>query len=171
MAAAADAREVDLAFSFQRAVLMGLMQHVYVLTRHCELIAQLPIKNQQLLRWRNHLIDLAIYRSDLDSSLLHETVSSDRQLVDMVRRNKETDLAFSFWLRDAERETAETDLLRVIQILVDEQACRRAENAAAERCRQDTTERTFADYQQARSDHAAVQTRIRSWMEELDEAA
>ena len=150
---------------------MGLMQHVDVLTRHCELIAQLPIKNQQLQRWRNHLIDLAIYRNDLSESLLTDTIASDRQLVDMARRNKETDLAFSFWLREADRETAETDLLRVIQILVDEQACRRAENAAAERCRQDTTERTFADYQQARSDHAAVQARIRSWMEELDEAA
>ncbi|WP_242417423.1 DNA primase [Sphingomonas panni] len=171
MAAAAEVKDVDLVFAFQRAVLMGLMQHVDVLTRHCELIAQLPIKNQQLQRWRNHLIDLAIYRNDLSESLLTDTIAADRQLVDIARRNKETDLAFSFWQRDTDATVAKTDLLRVIQILVDEQACRRAENAAAERCRQDTTERTFADYQQARSDHAAVQARIRDWMEELDEAA
>ncbi|MFT8108435.1 hypothetical protein ACMYMA_23160, partial [Salmonella enterica subsp. enterica serovar Enteritidis] len=65
MAAAAEVKEVDLVFAFQRAVLAGLMQHVNVLTQHCELIAQLPIVNGVLRRWRDHLIDLAIYRTDL----------------------------------------------------------------------------------------------------------
>ncbi|KQM98101.1 DNA primase [Sphingomonas sp. Leaf25] len=171
MAAAAEVQRVDLVFAFQRAVLMGLMQHVAVLTRHCELIAQLPIVNGTLRRWRDHLIDLAIYRDDLCESLLADTVAVDRQLVDIARRNKETDLAFSFWQRGIDPAVAQTDLLRVIHILVEEHASHRAENAARERCRNDTTERTFADYQQARSDHAAVQARIRDWMDELDEAA
>jgi DNA primase len=171
MAAAAEVQQVDLVFAFQRAILMGLMQHVAVLTQHCELIAQLPIVNGMLRRWRDHLIDLAVYRDDLCESLLTDTIATDRQLVDTARRNKQTDLAFSFWLRDADPGMAQTDLLRVIQILVEEHACRRAENAAAERCRRDTTDRTFADFQQARSDHAAVQARIRHWLDELDEAA
>jgi DNA primase len=171
MAAAADVKKVDLVFAFQRAILMGLMQHINVLTRHCELIAQLPIVNGILRRWRDHLIDIAIYRDDLTGDLLQDSIVNDRQIVEEARRDKQTDLAYSFWLRDTDPSVAETDLLRLIQILVDEQACRRAENAAAERCRQDTTERTFAEYQQARSDHAAVQARIRDWMEELDEAA
>ena len=42
--------------------------------------------------------------------ILTDTIAADRQLVDMARRNKETDLAFSFWLRETEVEAAETDL-------------------------------------------------------------
>ncbi|MEP9400956.1 DNA primase [Sphingomonas silueang] len=171
MAQAAEMRQVDLVFAFQRAILMGLMQHVSVLKQHCELIAQLPIVNGTLRRWRDHLIDLAIYRDDLTDSLLHDAVMTDRQLVEAARRDVQTDLAFSFWQKNADAAVAQTDLLRMIQILVEEHACTRAERAAHERCRRDTTERTFADFQQARQDHAAVQARIRDWMDELDEAA
>lgn len=72
--------------------------------------------------------------------------------------------------RQAPRFTG-PDLVRMMQCLVDEAACRRAETIAAAACKADTTDATWAALQSARAASATVRDDLREWLDQLHDAA
>ncbi len=162
--------QVNLPVAYCRSVLLGLMRYPEALIRHCELVDKLHVVDATQRRWRNRLVELAVYRSDLSEDLLNEILSSERPLAEQLRRNYETDLAYSFWQRRAD-PLAEAELLDLMNVLIEEHEWTIAINAVRERCRVDTTDNNFEALKHVVSGKEAVRAIMMKRLEAADEAA
>ncbi len=162
--------QVNLPVAYCRSVLLGLMRYPEALIRHCELVDKLYVVDATQRRWRNRLVELAVYRSDLTEDLLNEILSSERPLAEQLRRNYETDLAYSFWRRRAD-SLAEAELLDLMNVLIEEHEWTIAINAVRERCRVDTTDNNFEALKHVVSGKEAVRAIMMKRLEAADEAA
>jgi len=108
-------------YIIERAVLLGLSRFPRVVSEHLETVAQLPITDRKLNVWRGVLMDTILERPELDEDVL-QTILDSSDASPIEKRNIQRDLAFSFFRRMADEQTAKSDLVKVMRILVAEAA-------------------------------------------------
>lgn len=109
----------NLRNAIDRAVLFGLTRNPSFARENYDLVTALPITNEKLQKWRRVVADAIIERADLDEGIL-EAILDASDASPIVKRNIHRDLAFSFFGRKADPEKAQSDLLKVMTILVAE---------------------------------------------------
>ncbi|MCE7797436.1 DNA primase [Sphingobium sufflavum] len=103
-----------------RAVLLGVSRWPSLLYGHREQLQTLSLPTAHLARWRDILVSASYERPALEEDLI-EAILASSDIQNLERRDLQNDLAFSFFFKSGDRETAEGDLKEVIQTLVVEQ--------------------------------------------------
>jgi len=109
----------NLRYAIDRAVLLGLSRFPRVAKENYELVSEIRPEHVQLCRWRDVILRAIIERPELDEDAL-QTILDASDASPIEKRNIQRDLAFSFFRRMADEETARSDLLKVMTILVAE---------------------------------------------------
>ncbi len=103
-----------------RAVLLGVSRWPSILYGHREQLQALTLPTPHLGEWRDVLVLASYDRPALEEDLI-EAILASSDIQNIERRDLQRDLAFSFFFKSADPETAEADLKEVIQTLVVEQ--------------------------------------------------
>ena len=109
----------NIRYAIDRAVLLGLSRFPQLARENHELVADLPAETSHLRRWRQVILTAVSERPELDEDAL-QTILDSSDASPIEKRNIQRDLAFSFFSRMADEETARSDLLKVMTILVAE---------------------------------------------------
>ncbi|MHA6722984.1 DNA primase [Sphingomonas sp. RS2018] len=161
----------SLDYKFRRAVLLGLMMHTSMLREEWELVDQLPLANHKALRdWRDRILEVASYRSDLDENSLSEALEH-AQLPEIRKRDIQYDLAFTFFHRDWVPDEARRDLKKVMELLIEESEVARATAAAEAACKADFNDATVTRLQLVKGEAQRIHARLMDWQDRLSEAA
>jgi DNA primase len=103
-----------------RAVLLGVSRWPSILYDHREQLQALHLPTEDLTNWRDILVSASYERPALEEDLI-EAILASSDIRKPERRDLQHDLAFSFFFKSSDRQTAETDLIEVIRTLVVEQ--------------------------------------------------
>jgi DNA primase len=109
----------NLRFAIDRAVLLGLTRNPTVARDNYDLVASLPFAHPKLKAWRDVIARMVMEHPALDENAL-ETILDASDASPIEKRNIHKDLAFSFFSRKAATEKAQSDLVKVMTILVTE---------------------------------------------------
>jgi DNA primase len=109
----------NIRYAIDRAVLLGLTRFPQLAKENYELVSELRTDHPQLRKWRDIILQATIDRPELDEDAL-QTILDASDASPIEKRNIQRDLAFSFFRRMADEETARSDLLKVMTILVAE---------------------------------------------------
>jgi DNA primase len=141
-----------------RAVLDGLLNHPELIQQHVETIAALPIKNRELVRLRDLMLEAAFTQDRLDRERLL-TILADNGAAALVEGlGQGRGLAFSFTRANADPERAQRELVLVVDTLAARPDLDAAYAAATARLKEAFDEATFAE-----------QVRLRAEREEADQ--
>jgi DNA primase len=143
--------------SLGRAVLDGLLRFPELIAGHAEAVAALPLKQRDLARLRDLMLDAALAHDRLDRERLL-TILADNGAAGLVEGlGRGRGLAFSFTRGSADPERAQRDLVLVVDTLAARPELDAAYAAATARLKEAFDETAFAD-----------QVRLRAELEESD---
>ena len=143
--------------SLGRAVLDGLLRFPDLIGHHAEAIAALPLKQRDLSRLRDLMLDAAFAHDPLDRERLL-TILTDNGLAALAEGlARGRGLAFSFTRSSADPERARRDLVLVVDTLAARPELDAAYAAATARLKEAFDETAFAE-----------QVRLRAELEESD---
>ncbi|MET0240884.1 MAG: DNA primase [Sphingobium sp.] len=114
-----------------RAILLGVSRYPRMLYEHREQLMALDFSNPEdngiitkeaarFNRWREILVQASYERPDLEEDLI-DAILAGSDIGMQALRDLQTDLAFTFYSKSGDRETAERDLVEVIRALLVEQ--------------------------------------------------
>jgi DNA primase len=106
-------------YALERAVLLGLSRYPQVVHEHEELLVELELSTDTLVTWRDVLIEEIRAKPHLDEDALW-TILQSSEASPIEKRDLQKDLAFSFYRRMADADTAKRELVQVITVLVAE---------------------------------------------------
>lgn len=170
MAAAARHPGRGVVYAISRAILLGFMRYPDVLERNSDRLDALAFDDRYLRDWQAALLDYALGGGELTEALIESALDSSG-LAPPERRDLCRDLAFSFFSHEREGEDPRGDLLRVVDILIDERRSAQAARLANDAFVRDMTEAHFEAQQRAIRDAVDAEARLREWYERFAAAA
>jgi DNA primase len=153
-------------YVLERAVLLGLSRYPRVVYENEELVTELQLSSRKLENWRNVLIDEIRAKPHLDEDAL-TTILDASDASPIEKRDLQKDLAFSFFRRMADAETAIRELLQVITVLVAEAKIDAALKEANRRFTESFDEADWADQNQLHKRQAELKEQIAEFRESL----
>ncbi|WP_294291250.1 DNA primase [uncultured Sphingomonas sp.] len=160
-----------LAYSVQRAVLLGLMRYPEVLKARIEDVVDLPLGSRALIELRDRLVELAYQWAAEDIGEITHEILSDTYGINVDPRLYTEDLAFTFYFsRDAFPE-ARADLERLIDLIIEEHLARRAVALGNTQVERDLSEQTYNEQQAARQLVDEARNKLAEWVDQFRTAA
>ncbi|WP_394652945.1 hypothetical protein, partial [uncultured Sphingomonas sp.] len=160
-----------LAYSIQRAVLLGLMRYPEVLKARIEDVFDLPLGSRALIELRDCLVEQARHWNAEEMAEITCEVLAMMAGIDVEPRSYTEDLAFTFYFSRDAFEEARGDLERTIDLLIEEHLARRAVALINAEIERDLSERTFDEQQAARRRVDDVRNRLTDWVDQFRTAA
>jgi DNA primase len=106
----------DIRLKVQRAILLGLSRYPRVIHSRFEEVAKMPIDNDLLEKMRGDIIDIASEQPEIDQDIIEQIWLTDRS-PPFKPRDLQSDLAFSFYYKHADRKRPESDLFLLINFI------------------------------------------------------
>ncbi len=153
-------------YVLERAVLLGLSRYPRVVYENEQLVAELELSTKKLEVWRGVLIDEIRAKPHLDEDAL-TTILEASDASPIEKRDLQRDLAFSFFRRLADAETATRELLQVITVLDAEAKIDAALKEANRQFTESFDEADWANQNQLHKQQAELRDQIAEFRESL----
>lgn len=162
-------REAAFRRTLMRAVLLGFSRFPEVLRTNLEAACELRLNDPHLESWRNLLVSAVEERPLLDADLVSAILESST-VKPIEKRSITKDLAFSFFKRSSHPERSQSDLARVVNTIVVEQAMDDAVERANERLMSAVEDAPWQHQLRLRADRDQMKERLRSFVESEGQA-
>jgi DNA primase len=153
-------------YALERAVLLGLTRYPQVLRENEGLVTDLELSTNKLKIWRDVLIEELRAKPHLDEDAL-TTILDASDASPIEKRDLKKDLAFSFFRRMADTETATRELLQVITVLVAEAQIDAALREANRQFKESFNEADWAHQNELHTRQAELKEQIAEFRDSL----